>query len=222
MKRQILKSFLTLVLAMLAMGSYAQDTKEYVDLGLPSGLKWATCNVGATKPEEFGDYFAWGEVSTKDYYDWSTYKYCSDGSGTIMTKYCTIDSLGIVDNKTILDLEDDAAHVNWGGNWRMPTETEQNELLNNCTWTWTDSFNGTGVKGYIVSSKANSNFIFLPFAGFFQDWTLYSGGAIGYYWSSSLHPDGSDLAYDLNISSYDIHSEDDIRYHGRSVRPVCQ
>ena len=133
---------------------------EYVDLGLPSGLKWATCNVGATAPEEYGDYFAWGETETKATYDLSNYKWCN-GTYESMTKYCTNSEYGIVDNKTTLELSDDAARVNWGGSWRMPTKAEQDELRNtdNCTWEWTTQ---NGVNGYKVTSKKNGNSIFLP------------------------------------------------------------
>lgn len=103
-----------------------ENGHEWVDLGL--SVKWATCNVGAIQPEEFGDYFAWGEVETKAIYNWDTYKYYDDFN---LTKYTSNDS------KTVLDPEDDAATVNWGGAWRMPTKAEQDELRNNCTWDWT-------------------------------------------------------------------------------------
>ena len=96
------------------------DGHAYVDLGLPSGTLWATCNVGASSPEEYGDYFAWGETEPKNDYNWSTYKYCK-GSSTTMTKYCTSSSYGTVDNKTELEPSDDAATVNWGSNWQMPS-----------------------------------------------------------------------------------------------------
>ncbi|MCQ2319676.1 MAG: hypothetical protein MJZ90_12290 [Bacteroidales bacterium] len=102
---------------------------EYVDLGLPSGLLWATCNVGADSPEDYGDYFAWGETETKSDYDWDTYKWCN-GSYNTLTKYNTKSSYGTVDNKTTLELSDDAARANWGGSWRMPTEAEFQELIN--------------------------------------------------------------------------------------------
>ncbi len=133
---------------------------EYVDLGLPSGLKWATCNVGATAPEAYGDYYAWGETAPKTIYNWSTYKWCN-GSYDTQTKYCTSSSYGTVDNKTVLDLADDAARANWGGAWRMPTDEEWTELRENCTWTWT---NLNGKNGYEVKG-ANGNSIFLPAAG---------------------------------------------------------
>ena len=106
---------------------------DWVDLGLPSGLKWAVCNVGADSPEGYGFYFAWGETETKSRYSWNTYKWCN-GSYYTQTKYCTNSSYGTVDNKTTLDLSDDAARANWGGSWRMPTKAEQDELRNNCTW----------------------------------------------------------------------------------------
>ena len=133
---------------------------EYVDLGL--SVKWATMNVGATSPEEYGYYFAWGETEPKDYYHSSTYKWCN-GSYNNLTKYCIDSDFGTVDNKTVLDLADDAAHINWGGAWRMPTVEEQQELLNNCTWTWTTQ---NGVNGYLVTSKKNGNSFFLACSGF--------------------------------------------------------
>ena len=106
---------------------------EYVDLGLPSGLKWATMNVGATTETDYGDYFMWGETTPNTVYDWAHYKHCN-GSKTTMTKYCTDSSYGTVDNKTTLDLEDDAARANMGGDWRMPTAAEYDTLYNETLW----------------------------------------------------------------------------------------
>ena len=143
-------------ISMIAPDEPVNNGHEYVDLGL--SVKWATCNVGASKPEEYGDYFAWGETQPKDYYDWSTYKWCN-GSYDTLTKYNTNSSDGTVDNKTTLDLSDDAARANWGGSWRMPTSAEQDELCNNCTWTCTKI---NGVEVYKVTSNINGNFIFLP------------------------------------------------------------
>ena len=174
---------------------YAQWTKpttgtanghEWVDLGLPSGLKWATCNVGATKPEKNGNYYAWGEIVTKKTYKWSTYKWCS-GSRTTLTKYNTRSYDGTVDNKTVLDLEDDAARANWGGKWRMPTDAEWTELINNCTLTWTEDYNGTYVNGQIVTGT-NGNSIFFPMPGHHSNGDLLydDDGYWGGYWSSSL------------------------------------
>ena len=190
---------------------------EYVDLGLPSGIKWATCNVGATKPEEYGGYYAWGEIKEKNDYSWSTYKWCN-GSSKTMTKYCTNSSRGTVDNKTVLDPEDDVAHVKWGGSWRMPTRAELDELCNNCTWTWTTQ---NGVKGYKVTSKTNASSIFLPAAGSRYGSDLNGSGSDGGYWSSSLGEDGSYFAYYLYFYSGYYGWDYDRRY-GRSVRPVCE
>lgn len=191
----------------------------YVDLGLPSGLKWATCNVGASSPEEYGSYFAWGETTPKTTYDWSTYKWCK-GSRITMTKYCNNSNYGTVDNKTVLDKEDDAASVNMGGSWRMPTKAEQDELLTECTWTWS---NLHGVKGYEVKSKKNNNSIFLPAAGYSGSSDLYSAGSRGYYWSSSLDSGNSNDAYYLYFDSGDVHWDyDDNHYYGKSVRGVCE
>ncbi|MBO5849722.1 MAG: hypothetical protein J6Q47_00385, partial [Paludibacteraceae bacterium] len=126
-----------------------ENGHEYVDLGL--SVKWATCNVGATRPEYFGNYYAWGETTPNTDYDWDNYKWCN-GSSTTMTKYCTDSDYGTVDNKTVLDKEDDAAAVNMGGSWRMPTLEEWTELIDNCTWEITDSYKGTGVEGRILKS----------------------------------------------------------------------
>ena len=190
---------------------------EYVDLGL--SVKWATCNVGATTPEEYGDYFAWGETTPKDYYDLDTYKYCN-GTWDTMTKYCTSSYYGTVDNKTTLELTDDAAHVNWGGSWRMPTRAEQEELIdtNNCTWEWITQ---NGVKGYKVTSKKNGNSIFLPVAGLRSSSRLYDAGSNGFYWSSSLDTSDSGIAFHFYFNSSNVSWYDTSRCCGLSVRPVC-
>ena len=163
--------------------SWGHDPSDYVDLGLPSGTLWATCNVGANTPEDYGDYFAWGETTPKDYYNWDYYKWCN-GSYSTLTKYCTIDYFGyngIVDNKTDLEPEDDAAYVNWGENWRMPTLEQLEELLNNCTWTWTSQ---NGVNGQVVTGL-NGCTMFLPAAGNRRSSSLNGAGS-GYYWSRTL------------------------------------
>lgn len=192
------------------------DGYEYVDLGL--SVKWATMNVGATKPEEYGDYFAWGETEPKDVYDWSTYKHCY-GSPTSLNKYNTSSLYGrIVDGKTQLDLSDDAARANWGGAWRMPTDAEMTELREQCTWIWTTQ---NGVNGYKVTSKSNGNSIFLPAAGYRNDSSLNKAGSNGYYWSSSLNTDYPYDAWSVYFYSDYVSRGYNYRSDGRSVRPVC-
>ena len=170
---------------------------EYVDLGLPSGLKWATCNVGANSPEEYGNYYAWGEVLPKEEYIQSnslTYgKQMDDISGT----------------------QYDAATANWGGDWRMPTKAEQEELLNNCTWTWTTQ---NGVNGYKVIGPSGAS-IFLPAAGNRGGSSLNSAGSLGCYWSSAPHS-GTNLAYTLRFDSGSRNTGHNNREFGCSVRPV--
>ena len=188
---------------------------EYVDLGL--SVKWATCNVGANKPEDYGDYFAWGETTTKGIYKWSTYEYCN-GSSFTLTKYNTKSSIGSRDNKRTLELGDDAAHVNWGGSWRMPTYAEWTELREQCTWTWTTQ---NGTKGYKVTSKSNGNSIFLPAAGYRYDSSLLCAGSSGSYWSSSLSTDYLGHAWYVRFYSSDVIRHLSHLNYGFSVRPVC-
>ena len=194
------------------------DSKKHkaVDLGL--SVKWATCNVGASSPEEYGGYYAWGETEEKEYYDWSTYKYCK-GSYTTMTKYCTNSSYGSVDNKTVLDPADDVAHVKWGGSWRMPTKEEIAELLNNCSWTWTIQ---NGVNGYLVTSKSNGNSMFLPAAGYRWSENVSSSGSGGYCWSASLNEYHGYDAFNLYFYSGNRYQNYNSRYNGFSVRPVTE
>ncbi len=209
-------------------GSYEEGTEvtltaifDYtvVDLGLPSGLKWAACNVGATKPEEYGNYYAWGETEPKTTYSWATYKWCN-GSYDTLTKYNTSSSYGTVDNKTVLDPEDDAARTNWGGAWRMPTDAEWTELRENCEWTLTSDYNGTGVNGRVVTSKTNGNHIFLPAAGYRSNDDLYRAGNDGYYWSSSLDAGDPYGAWGVDFGSDFVGRYSYGRYCGQSVRPV--
>lgn len=195
-------------------GSGVSKGHEYVDLGL--SVKWSTMNVGATSPEDYGDYFAWGETITKSTYNYSTYKWCN-GSYNTQTKYCTSSSFGKVDNKTVLDLSDDAANANWGGGWRMPTKAEQDELLTECTWTWT---NQNGINGHKVTSKVNGNSIFLPAAGYRNDSDLNKAGSYGYYWSSSLFSYSPYDAYSLYFYSNFVDRLGYFREIGLSVRPV--
>ena len=202
--------------AHFAKNSKTINGHEYVNLGL--SVKWATCNVGASKPEEYGGYYAWGEPEEKSNYDWSTYKWCN-GSYDSQTKYCTDSYYGTVDNNTTLDPEDDVAHVKWGGTWRMPTFDEQKELLNNCTWKWTTQ---NGVNGYKVTGP-NGNSIFLPAAGYRYGTVLSNSGIYGNYWSCSLDEGSSNNAYYLNFkSSVYFDWFNSYRYYGLSVRPVSK
>ena len=194
---------------------------QYVDLGL--SVKWATCNLGATKPEEPGDYFAWGETKPKDYYDWSNYKWCNGGGG-YLTKYCDNSdyaySSSCVDKIYVLQLSDDAARVNWGGNWRMPLKSEFDELYASCTWKSTTQ-NGTA--GYLVTGK-NGKSIFLPKAGNKYQGSLEDLGSYGYYWSSTVCPysRGYDT-YPHRAYAYGNGNEifNFLRCCGLPVRPVC-
>lgn len=196
---------------------------QYVDLGL--SVKWAIMNVGASSLEEYGDYFAWGETENKGSYNWSNYKYCK-GSNKTMTKYCNKSDYGYngyTDGNTVLDPEDDAAHVKWGRDWRMPTDDEWLELRNeeNCTWTWAEM---NGVNGYKVTSKKSGyegNYIFLPAAGCFLGTSLRCIGSDGYYWSSSLDQNYDNGADRLNFGINYFGWCNEYRYSGFSVRPVC-
>ena len=165
-------------------GGGGNTTAEWVDLGLPSGLLWATCNLGANSPEEYGNYYAWGETTTKDVYEWSTYTYCNGSDGQL-TKYCSNSSFGyngFTDNLTTLEAMDDAATVVLGNGARTPTETEWEELMANTTSEWT-TLNSVNGRKFTAS---NGNTLFLPAAGCRYDTELYNAGSYGYYWSSSL------------------------------------
>ena len=197
----------------------------WVDLGL--SVKWATYNVGATAPEEYGSYFAWGETTPKTTYNWSTYKYAK-GSFTTLTKYCCDANYGyngFTDNLTTLEAIDDAATQNWGGKWRMPTDTEWGELVNQCTWTWTGDYNNTGVAGFIVVSKKNSKTIFFPLAG---ESGLHDLGVSGEYWSSTSHYSGYSYNGDYTAMSWNFFASHNIaryypqRSYGLSIRAVCE
>lgn len=195
----------------------AEKAYKYVDLGLPSGTLWADRNVGADSPEAYGDYFAWGETEPKSIYEWSNYKWCN-GSYNTMTKYCTDASYGTVDNKTVLDLEDDAAYVNMGTEWRMPTYDEQKELNSKCTWTWTLQ---NGTRGYKVTGP-NGNSIFLPAAGGCGSSGLSSTGSIGGYWSASLGESNPCSAWYLVFQSSYHRMRGYYREDGHTVRAVAR
>ena len=204
---------------------------EYVDLGLPSGLLWATCNIGSNSPEGFGDYFAWGETEKKNSYDVTNYKFAAAGSDELhpqLTKYCNIPSYGyngFTDNLTTLLPEDDAATANWGNGWRMPTKTEWEELFNNTTLTWTPQNNVDG----ILLTASNGVSLFLPAAGLRSGNILWYVGSYYGYYSSSLYKgegnelwgDGPDCAMSIVGGSSGCNMSFGFRYPGRSVRAVC-
>ena len=180
------------------IGKKVEASYDCVDLGLPSGLLWATCNVGASTPKDFGSYFAWGETKTKKRYSDGNYSYKA--------------------NPKILPPTADAAAVNWGDGWRMPTEEECEELWEKCEWDWVG-------KGYMVTGP-NGNSIFLPAVGYYDDNQLDSNGTCGYYWSSSLCDDDTEIAYRMffdkggffSSGGCDIDTEE--RFYGMAVRPV--
>lgn len=212
---------------------------EAVDLGLPSGTKWASANIGATKPEQYGDYFAWGETTGynegKTDFSWKNYKWASKGYNGSINKYTVPDNLTdgewysgdtfVGDNKTTLDLTgdqiDDVARAKWGGKWRMPTFEEIVELRKECNWT---KATVNGIDGYRVSSKApgNQNSIFLPFTGKRIGTSLEDNGVSGSYWSSSLRRDCSLDAYAMYLGQYNTNESNYDRYRGCAVRPVCK
>lgn len=195
---------------------------EYVDLGL--SVKWATCNLGASSPEELGDKYAWGEVQTKQEFTWDNYQLCVNGDYTKLTKYCPKDywlydnfSESVIDNKTQLEFEDDAARVHLGGTWAIPSDSEINELIdpNNCVWVKSHRNN---VAGYEVISKINGNSIFIPFMDKFDN-----GDGVGIYWASTItftqHPEMGYALYlreDKNIGTWGAWN----RYLGWYIRPV--
>ena len=191
---------------------------DYVDLGLPNGTLWATCNVGATTPEGCGDYFAWGETEPKTTYSWSTYKYCNGGEDQL-TKYCSIYHIGyngFTDDLTVLLPSDDAATANWGSDWCMPTNDEWEELYQYTTNIWTTQ---NGVEGRLFIAS-NGNTLFLPAAGIHWDDEFFLLGGEGYYWSSSLSVLGPSAAWDFDFVDDDYGSNLLDRCYGQSVRAV--
>ena len=185
-------------------------------------LYWAKSNLSESglcaKPEDYGDYFAWGETTAKDNYTWETYQFCS-GSSSTLTKYCgdsEYGNNGFADNLTELLPEDDAAYVNWGPYWRMPTEEQQEELCSQCTWTWDTR---SGKNGYKAVGP-NGNSLFLPAAGY-RDYGRLSGvGTKGYYWSRTLGVGWPNCASDLYFRSSYMTGSSDYRINGNPVRPV--
>ena len=183
---------------------------EYIDLGLPSGLKWATCNVGANKPEDYGLYFAWGEIFGY------TAKQVTSG-----VRAFNEESYGTSNISANLTLTQDAAHIKLGGNWRMPTKAEYKELIDNCNVVWTNDYNETGVAGRVFTSKVNGKSVFFPAAGYCLDSSVDQGGSYGDYWSASW--DSDFYAWNLDFNSGNIEViNNSLRSYGYSVRGVCK
>ena len=183
----------------------ANEPHQAIDLGLPSGTKWASCNVGATIAEEYGEYYGW--------YDRRTYKHRK----TFLQRLWPEPYLDF--GSDIAGTEYDVAHVMWGGNWKMPTKEQFEELLHCCHAEWITL---NGVEGYKFTSKINGNSIFLPAAGYRYDSVLYNAGTYGYYWSSTQHPSRANGAYYLDFHSGNVDWSSSLRDYGRSVRPVVR
>ncbi len=208
------------------------ETAVAVDMGLPSGLKWASYNLGATKPEEFGDYYAWGEVTPqKTDYTWETYKWCA-GSNITLTKYCTDSYYGKVDNLTELqrgekpgETVDDAARARLGGKWRMPTAADYKELFDNC-----DVLHGfttyNGVTGFkFINNNDHDKWIFVPAAAMLGVDFLAPDTSYWRYWSSTLsvieeYAGSQRITLEKNTSYVGFSME--LRYCGLTVRPVTE
>ena len=201
-----------------AAGKFYQVTLKMRQYALMGGVKWAVCNIGATNPQGYGDYYAWGETTTKTKYDWSNYVW---GGSSDFTKYTGSDY-------ATLQAEDDVARQQWGGTWRIPTEDERQALKNpeNFTWEWTTDYKGTGVKGMLVTSKNkdaynNNRQIFLPAAGCYEGSSLNVNGSYGYYWTSSL-ANSTQCAWHLCVSSAGAGGGTVYRCNGYSVRAVAE
>jgi uncharacterized protein (TIGR02145 family) len=206
---------------------YDPYVPPYVDLGLPSGTKWARMNVGAESETDTGLYFQWGDISGytasqvgsgegQKYFGWADYKYNPSGDGSTMTKYNKTDKL------TTLEASDDAAIANLGSDWRMPTEAEFNELLNGTTNEWVTNYQGTNVNGRLFTSKTNGNTLFFPAAGDCFNGSVYNVGSGGYYWSSSRNTSYVVSGRYLYFGSGSCSMSNSGRLYGYSVRGVVE
>lgn len=239
-KSILISTFLTIPLIVEGQSVQKIHGHEYVDLGL--SVLWANCNIGSNSPEEYGDYFAWGETYTKSCYNKMTYKFAGETLGE--TIFPTIDAqikalfdftkyLGEENkqnpNDVRLDITDDVANVQWGNPWRMPTMIEISELIDSCNWVLDEI---KGIKGYWAVSKVNGNNIFFPLGGYINDDVFEDVGKSGKYWASDLRPDMCFEAYQIWMSSEEdsskiekgasvILSDDGFRENGRNVRAVC-
>ena len=213
-----------------ATNSIQQEEREHakiyvnghraVDMGL--SVRWADCNIGANHSYDTGDYYAWGETSPKVSFPWNTYKHISNGK---LIKYCSNSSSGRVDNKRILETQDDAAYVNWGNAWRIPTKEQWEELADNnkCKWEWTTD---SGVYGYKVTSKITGNSIFLPVTGYKPGGTRIEHPELGLYWTSTLftgqYDNGYLAAYRFDLGQTHYNCRGTHRCNGRAIRAVCR
>ena len=231
MKKQLAAlSVLLLIICSCDKDNDFNPTPQYVDLGL--SVKWATFNVGASQPQESGDYYAWGELSTKRSYYWSTYQYnigeYDEEKLSSLTKYCPKAQFGydgFTDTLAILELSDDIAHIKWGGNWRTPTAQEFMELLDSCKWEW-EKMNG--IKGFKITSNVTGfkdQSIFLPAVGYISGLKKFNDNPTINYWTGSLFNKKPYYSYCL---SYHYESDETVyigcsgRYLGRPIRPVWQ
>lgn len=189
-----------------------------IDLGLPSGKKWACCNVGAYNPEDYGNFYAWGEIVTKSKYIISTYQW-SRGTNESLTKYNNDSSYGYVDNKTVLENADDAAYYVWGSRWHIPTSDEWKELIDNCTWSW---ITYSGVNGALFTSKDGNNSIFIPASGSKDDIYHDNKGILSHCWASNINTYMSFCAFFFHSSSKYPGVSNDYRYLGRPIRPIAR
>lgn len=214
----------------LGLGNVAQAQKaassagghKYVDLGLPSGTLWATCNIGASKPEDYGNYYAWGETSTKSTYDWNSYKY-ANGNYDKLTKYCyksNFGNNGFTDDLTELQKGDDPAIAQWGSGWRTPTKAQWDELLANTTNLWMTK---NGVEGCLFTSKKNGQTLFLPAVGHREESEIVRAGFYGIYLSGSIDIDIPCRVYGFFFNSERCYMDGSMsRNDGYCVRPVRQ
>ena len=209
---------LTIDRNIILYAQWKENAWEAVDLGL--SVKWASMNIGAESPEDYGFYFAWGEIEPKCIFSEYTYKWCQTSVTSNLTKYNYSSNYGTTDGKKVLETADDAAYVNWGENWRIPTCGEADELTKNCTWVLTSR---NGVEGYEVTSKKNSNSIFLPLAGRYLNDEYELEGIYGYFWLNSLETNGKPYqAFCIRLTKTGRDpSYLQSRYIGLSVRPVC-
>ena len=203
-----------------------KSAHEYVDLGL--SVKWATCNIGAEKPEEFGNYYSWAEVEPKTSYTLTNYKFYMSGNSNNDVKFSKYSfdesnkkSFYNHYDQTNLFNDDDVACVKWGGNWRMPTKEEMDELRNNCSWTWIILNGVTGYKVTSMKSGYKDRYIFLPAAGYRDITNDNNVGSAGYYWSCSLRSGIYNCACNLYLSPGYWENDITYRYRGLTVRPVC-